>query len=309
MQSRDDLCRSLGHRRDRRFWGVFSSWHALLITPVKTVFRILRVIFLALLIPVLLFLWYQSRLIYYPQAYYPASRKTLEKHHGTSIEYQTSQGKQIAFYVPPRSGEPIPLKIWVCFAGNGSLAMDWLQYLPEWDARFGYLLVDYPGYGDCQGSPTPGRIRANGLGAATALAARLPLSKEEFQSRLAVLGHSIGCASALMVADDLDIKRLVLIAPFTTLTDVARRVVGWPVCYLNLHRFDNLSHLASVCDKGAKVTIFHGTKDEIIPVSMSRALAAAHRDAVTLHEEEGQDHNYIIGNACARIGQAMTHAF
>lgn len=269
-------------------------------------------IFLTLLIPVLLFLWYQSKLIYYPNAYYPGYRRTLQKNHGQPIEYQTSQGKQVAFYIPPRNlgGDAAePKMIWVCFAGNGSLAMDWLQYLPEWDGKFAYLLVDYPGYGDCQGAPTPGRIRDNGLGAVTALAAYLHQNQEQLKTRLGMLGHSIGCAPALMTADALSLKRIVLVAPFTTLTDMARHVVGWPLCYLNLHRFDNVSHLASLCRKGAKVTIFHGTDDEVIPISMSRALAAAHPGEVTLHEEAGQNHNFILGNKCKEIGAAMLASF
>ena len=108
-----------------------------------------------------------------------------------------------------------------------------------------------------------------------------------------------------MAAEDQSVKRVVLISPFTTMTEMGRRLLGWPLCYLNLHRFNNRAILARVCEQGGRVIIFHGTADEMIPVSMSRELAAAHPKEVTLHEEAEQDHNYIVGNCSAKIHAAM----
>jgi pimeloyl-ACP methyl ester carboxylesterase len=266
--------------------------------------RLLRVIFLLLLLPILLLLGCQSRIIYYPRAYDVGSMRTLEKHRGERIEYATGQGRQVAHYIPAREGSSGT--IWMCFAGNGSVALDWLAMLPEWDASFGYLLVDYPGYGDCAGKPNPKSIRESSQAAVLALAEHLKTTPELLRPRLAVLGHSIGCAAGLMAGEDQGVKRVVLISPFTTMTEMGRRVLGWPLCYLNLHCFDNRKHLAAVVKQGARVTIFHGTADEIIPVSMGRELAAAHPGAVTLHEEAGQDHNFIVGNCSAKIAAAMS---
>lgn len=267
--------------------------------------RLLRLLFLLLIIPVLLLLGCQSRIIYYPQPYYEGNKRTLAKHKGERIEYVTAQGRQAAHYIPPKNGEAVPQVIWLCFAGNGSLALDWLAYLNEWDASFGYLLVDYPGYGDCTGKPNPKSIRESSQAAVTALAGHLKMSPEALRPRLAVLAHSIGCAAGLMAAEDQSVKRVILISPFTTMTEMGRRLLGWPLCYLNLHRFNNRATLARICEQGGRVIIFHGTADEMIPASMSRELAAAHPKEVTLHEETGQDHNYIVGNCSAKIHAAM----
>ena len=77
------------------------------------------------------------------------------------LNYETSEGKQLAYYVPPRdesfSGVP---RVWVLFPGNASLALDWLKFIalaPERDDAF--LLMDYPGYGGCEGSPSPASIQ------------------------------------------------------------------------------------------------------------------------------------------------------
>lgn len=267
--------------------------------------RLLRLLFLLLLIPVLLLLGCQSRIIYYPQPYHEGNKRTLAKHKGERIEYVTAQGRQAAHYIPPKNGEASPRVIWLCFAGNGSLALDWLAYLNEWDASFGYLLVDYPGYGDCAGKPNPKSIRESSQEAVTALAGHMKMTPEALRPRLAVLAHSIGCAAGLMAAEDQSVKRVILISPFTTMTEMGRRLLGWPLCYLNLHRFNNRATLARVCEQGGRVIIFHGTADEMIPVSMSRSLAVAHPKEVTLHEEAGQDHNYIVGNCSAKIHAAM----
>ena len=87
---------------------------------------------------------------------------------------------------------------------------------------------------------------------------------------------------------------MVLLSPFTTLTEMARGTVGWPLCHLNRHRFDNRTRLASIVARGARVRIVHGTADGIIPVSMARELAAAHPAAVQLTEVPGAGHNDML---------------
>jgi uncharacterized protein len=275
-------------------------------TRVKLVPRLLRLIFLLLLLPVLLLLGCQSKLMYFERSYDEDYRQTLHQFRGLALEYVTDQGQQVAHYIPPRNGDPSPKKIWLCFAGNGSLALDWLNFVKEWDPGFAYLMVDYPGYGDCQGKPNPNRIRESSQAAASALAKHLNQTPEQMAPKMGVLAHSIGCAAGLMAADDLNIQRIILISPFTTMTEMGKLVLGTPLCYLNLHRFDNRTHLANVVGKGAHVEIYHGTEDEVIPIAMSRELAIAHPGKVTLHEKEGQDHNLILLNISKEVGETMS---
>ena len=264
--------------------------------------RILRMFLIVILTPVLFLLGCQSRLIYYPKPYGERDMAALRKAGGRQLDYRTKQGKQAAFYIPPLTGtKDSTHRIWLCFAGNGSLALDWLFALDGWDRNCGYLLIDYPQYGLCEGEPNPASIRESSLAAVKRLAEDLQVSVEDFKPRLSVIGHSIGSAAALMAADDLDVKRAVLISPFTTMTEMGRRVLGWPLCFLNRHRFDNRTHLAAIVKKGAVVTIFHGLEDDNIPISMSRELAAAHPQAVKLIEVPGAGHNDIIGIAETQI--------
>lgn len=269
--------------------------------------RLLRLLAIILLTPVLFLLGCQSRLIYFPRPYGENDLADLKRMGGRQLDYQTKQGRQVAFYLPPQSpATGVPHRVWLCFAGNGSLALDWLSFVEGWDRSCGYLLIDYPQYGLCEGRPSPATIRKSSIAAAKRLAEDLQTTLEEMKPRIAVLGHSIGCAAALMAADDLGVKRAVLIAPFTTMTEMGRKVLGWPLCHLNLHPFDNRTRLASIVSKGARVTIFHGTEDTMIPIAMSRELSAAHRDTVSLIEVRDAGHNDIVGIASQDIGRAMT---
>jgi len=269
--------------------------------------RLLRLLAVVILTPVIFLLGCQSSLIYHPNPYRAEQETMLCEAKGARVAFTTSQGRQTAFYIPPRTAAAgLPRTIWLCFGGNGSLALDWLHFTGAWDENFACLLVDYPGYGDCEGKPTPGRIRESGKAAFEALARHLQASAADLKPRLAVLGHSLGSAAALMAAEDLDVRRGVLISPFTTMTDMGRIVLGWPLCHLNLHRFDNRRTLRHIAARGgAKFILFHGTADEVIPVGMGRELAAAQPLAVTFHEVPDARHNDILSLVRGRIGQAM----
>ncbi|TDU66093.1 alpha/beta hydrolase family protein [Prosthecobacter fusiformis] len=273
---------------------------------MKPLTRLFRLLLITLLTPVLFLLGCQSRLIYYPRGYDENYRQTLTSHRGVAIPYTTGQGAQVAHYIPPKKGGQNPKALWICFAGNGSLGLDWLNYVDQWDPSFAYLMVDYPGYGDCKGIPSPRKIRESSLAAFDALAKHLNQSPEQLRPRLGVVAHSIGCAAGLMAASELNISKIVLISPFTTMTDMGKLLLGWPLCHVNMHRFDNRRELAQVVEQGAKVVIFHGTADEVIPISMSRELAEAHPGRVTLYEKEGWDHNRILHGVSQEIGAAMS---
>lgn len=258
------------------------------------------------LVLVLLLLSCQSRLIYFPRPYDRASLWDIEQRKGKRLEFTTSQGPQVAFYLPPRvNPAAAPAFLWMVCGGNGSLALDYSGEPLHWDARFGYLFVDYPGYGLCAGKPTPDRIKENTVAAAAALQKELGWTEEEFRERTGVFGHSIGCAAALMGADDLHLQSVVLCAPFTSLTDMGRIMLGWPLCHLNLHRFDNVARLTVLSARGAKVRVFHGTEDEVIPVRMSRELLQRFPRTVQFTEVPEARHNDVVMSARAGISAAM----
>jgi uncharacterized protein len=267
---------------------------------------LLRSLMWAALSTVLFLVSCQSKLIYYPRPYEPAELEAIGKRGGRRIEATTSQGHQVAFYLPSRkSPAQPPAFLWLVFGGNGALALDYAPETAFWDSGFGYLFIDYPGYGLCEGSPNPARIEESIVALTGKLRAELRWDEAEFRARAGVIGHSLGCAAGLIAADRFQLRCAVLCAPFTTMTDMARRVVGWPLCHLNRHRFDNVARLDALAPRGAQARLFHGQDDEVIPVSMSRTLAALFPRNIRLTEVPGCGHNEVVSLASPEIGRAL----
>lgn len=272
----------------------------------KFIRSLLRSLLWAALTAVIFLVSCQSKLIYYPKPYGSAELEDISKRGAKRIEATTSQGRQTAFYLPSRKAPSQPPEfLWLVFGGNGSLALDYATEAVGWDARFGYLFVDYPGYGLCEGSPNPAHIEESIIALTGKLQGDLRWSDAELRKRSGVIGHSLGCAAGLIAADRFQLQRAVLIAPFTTMTDMARRLLGWPLCHINRHRFDNVARLNAIAPRGAMVRIYHGQDDHAIPVSMSRKLAAMFPQTVRLTEVPDSGHNDVVPAASLEIGAAL----
>lgn len=245
----------------------------------------------------------QGRLIY-PGVRYPSDLRERLPTGLVPISYQTDEGQQISFYIPPRS-TGVPRRLWLLCNGNGSCALNWLELLAGLrDADAGYLLFEYPGYGFCEGSCTPGRILAASEAAVAALRSRLAMSEDDFAARLGVFGHSLGAAAALQYAARHPVRRVVLAAPFTSMVEMGHRVLFWPCGQLVWHRFDNADRLAEIARQRSRppVEVLHGDLDSLIPPEMSERLAAAQpwvkRTLVT-----GVGHDEIAIPALARLDE------
>lgn len=257
----------------------------------------LRVPLAVIAIVVLLVGCGQSSLIYFPPRHGPQARPD-----GPAaveiLAYQSGGAAQQAYFIPPRQAGARG-RVWLVFGGNGSSAIGWGYFVHDHpDAAASFLLIDYPGYGANGGSPSPGSIHAASAAAVAALAAHLQLSAPELAARLAVFGHSLGCAAALDYAATHPVARIVLVAPFTSMFDMARKVIGWPLCEILVHRFDNRACLDAIVAAGSPpLTIIHGTADEVIPIAMGRELAGRHPQAIRLVEVPGASHNGILDSA------------
>jgi pimeloyl-ACP methyl ester carboxylesterase len=253
---------------------------------------------LAVLILTALIILFQRRFFYYPRKYSAGEIEAAEKSGASVLSYETSQGRQTAFlYGPPPSGTLIS-RLWVVFGGNARTALDWLDILKECRLDSGaFLLVDYPGYGLCVGNPNPDSILENAIGAYQALIQ----SKQWIIRRphLGVLGRSLGVAAGLQFAEKFPVQDLVLIAPFTTMEDMVKKFTVIRPGMLLLDRFDNLVTLSRVCEENTdvKVTIIHGEKDALIPISMGRKLSQSVPVRIEFHNIAGASHSTVFSEA------------
>jgi len=237
----------------------------------------------------------QGCLIYHPRAYGPGE-PTLRQG-AVALPYDLPEGRQVAQYVAPRtkaSGPEASGIVWLVFGGNAALAWDYAEeLLPVPAEHVGFLFVDYPGYGANAGQPNPESLLAAAEAAVAAAAQAEGVSADKL--RVAVFGHSLGCAAALQYAAQHPVASAVLCSPFTSLIDMARRVVGWPLCYLLRHRYDNDARLNEALERThGPVLIVHGEEDEVIPCDMGRALARAHPDRIKLRTVPAYHNDVVV---------------
>ena len=262
---------------------------------------------LSIAIPLLLLVG-QHAMIYHGCPYRPSYQARLPAR-AVELRYATAQGRQLSFYLPPMNSELRgPKRVWAMFPGNASLALDWIHFAAQApDSHDGFLLIEYPGYGDSEGSASPASIDEAAEKAFDELAAKLAIDRQLLDGRMNVIGLSLGCGAALQFAARHPANKVILIAPFTSLQDSARRLVGFPLCRLLLHNFDNRARLAELAARSPApaVTIFHGSDDITVPPRMGRELAGLFPKMITFHEIAGADHNSVLPEALPEIYEAM----
>ncbi len=252
--------------------------------------------------------WYlQGYMIYHPRPYAPVVLAAFPPSL-VEIAYDTAQGPQHAFYLPPYGGPTnAPEALWVLFHGNASLALEWLVHLrPVPRTHTGFLFIDYPGYGKCAGRSARDAIIASFEAALHTLQQRHPAVRPAVEQSLNVLGFSLGAAVALELATRHPTQHVVLLAPFTSMHDIASSIVVWPITALLRERFDN-THALKVLAQGSvppAVIIVHGDADEVVPVAMGRALAQTFPAMITYHELPGASHS-ILERAAPLLAQVI----
>ncbi|MCC6484434.1 MAG: alpha/beta fold hydrolase [Armatimonadetes bacterium] len=273
----------------------------------------LRSLLLAAVTAVALLYLSQGRILY-QRAHYPAGTLHRLPPGVVPLSYSISPDGQVwqqkSFYVEPALlPSHAPRRLWVMFGGNGSVALGWLPLVNEARRRdpfAGFLLVDYPGYGFSEGTPSPGTILAGSEGALKALSAYLATPVPRLEQNIGSVGHSLGCATSLLFDMRHPVKRVVLASPFTSTYDMALRRVGWPLSHLLRDRYDNRARIRQLLKRrqAPRIVILHGDQDRVIPVTMGRSLPLL-SPSIRFHELRGVNHVTIPHTGPGGLLEAM----
>ncbi len=186
---------------------------------------------------------------------------------------------------PDAAAEPTILY----FYGNGMCMADSIGEFNKL-RRLGnnVIVCDYLGYGMSSGKPS----EAGCYAAAEAVWNHVVARPDVDKTRIVPMGWSLGAGSAIELASKKSVAGLAIFSPFTSVADMATRVMSlFPTSLLLRHRFDNEAKLPNV---KCPILIMHGTRDAIIPIDMSRRLAEVAGDRATFEPVEGADHNDLF---------------
>lgn len=148
----------------------------------------------------------------------------------------------------------------------------------------GVLAVEYPGYGLAGGAPSEAGLYAAGEAASLHLTQVLRIPPDQ----VVLLGQSLGSGVAAELALRGRGGKLVLLSPYTSIPDLAAQLLPFlPARFLVRDRLDTASKAPRIT---VPTLIIHGTRDEVIPCGMARALAGLFPRAA-LHLVEGAHHN------------------
>lgn len=176
----------------------------------------------------------------------------------------------------------------VFFHGNaGNLEDRYETFQMFQKLGYGFIALDYRGYGNSSGSPSYRTLIEDAL-----LIVDRASSDDGFADRKMVLyGESLGTGIATEVATKRRVDGVVLQSPYTSIAEAARERFPWlPVSLLLTEKLSNVPQIADVA---APVLILHGDKDELFPVSMAQTIFDAASEPKMIDILEGFGHNDI----------------
>ena len=202
------------------------------------------------------------------------------------IWLRTSSGKVECWYYPPAT--PVPQAATsdagspaVILAHGNAEVID--TFSREFDGfrelGMAVLLIEYPGYGRSEGSPSQYSITEALTIGYDALVAR----EEVDGDRVVLFGRSLGGGAVCALAAQRPAAALVLVSTFTSIREMAHRYLAPK--FLVRDPFDNL---AVVEHFAGPVLVVHGTDDGLIPIAQAETLLEA--------AERGQMLRYPCGH-------------
>ena len=245
--------------------------------------RPIRVPVITYLVIVILMVFSENSLIYFPSVYPDGDWNP----HGLKFEdawFDVPDGTQLhGWYVPASHPRAI-----VLFAhGNGGNLSHRFELLKVFSNQLqtSVMIFDYRGYGRSAGKPTEAGILSDGRAARAWLAARTGAGESE----IVLMGESLGGAVMVDLAAQDVARGLILENTFTSLPEVAAYHYPWlPV---KLFMRTQLNSVAKIDRFRGPLLQLHGEADTIIPLDLGQRLFAAANEPKQFVVIPGGDHN------------------
>jgi fermentation-respiration switch protein FrsA (DUF1100 family) len=176
--------------------------------------------------------------------------------------------------------------------GNGGSLVTRSERIRKYMAHgYGIVMMTYRGFGGSTGRPTETANVSDAKEVYEAVRASGIPARD-----IVIYGESLGTGVAVQVVAEKAVGGVILDAPYTSIVDLATLHYPYlPARWLMTDRYETLRFAARV---KAPVLIVHGEADDIIPVAMSRQVAAALTGPVQVATFAGAGHSdhYLFGS-------------
>lgn len=204
----------------------------------------------------------------------------------------------MSWFARPKDNRPTVL----FFHGNaGAVSSRAYRFLDFMEHGYGVFVLGYPGYGGNAGRPSePNFIEASQL--AYDYLAASGIESED----IVIYGESIGSGVAVQLAARVDAKGLILEAPMSSATDVARE--HYPLLLASFFLRDSFRSVDYIESIDMPLLVIHGEKDAIIPMQLGQRLAERALEPKTMVVIEGAGHNNLSQYATSTIAREFMEA-
>ncbi|MEP6700650.1 MAG: alpha/beta fold hydrolase [Bacteroidota bacterium] len=170
------------------------------------------------------------------------------------------------------------------FHGNRQNINRYAHYATKF-TRNGYevWMMDYPGYGKSTGKRSEKILYEDAL-----IVYKMAISSVSAE-HIIIYGKSLGTGIAAQLASIRDCKRLILETPYYSIDALAKHYFFiYPVMPMTKYSFPTYQHFEYI---KAPITIFHGTRDEVIPYKQAKWLAEKKGGTELITIEKGKHNN------------------
>ena len=230
----------------------------------------------------------QRQLIYFPSKAQANVLTELASRMGLQA-WRDKAGEVIGWKSP---GDPNARYRMLVFHGNAGYALNrgyFVAGLRALGSQWDVFLFEYPGYGAREGTPSEVNFKAT---ATQALEALLAIDSRP----VFITGESLGSGVASFLASTFpnDVAGLLLVTPFSSLTDVAAHHYPLlPVRILLSERYESREALSHY---GGPVAFLLAGRDEVVPSELGQQLYDSYSGPKWLHVEAHAGHNTLPYN-------------
>jgi dipeptidyl aminopeptidase/acylaminoacyl peptidase len=228
----------------------------------------------------------QKRLLFNPTSRREVDRPRSEVHRTRSVVLRGTDGTRLSgWFLTPRQSTPMSA---VIYFGGRSEEVSWVvRDAGRMFPHSAVLALNYRGYGESHGEPGELQMIADGEFLFDWLAERSYIDN----TRIALVGRSLGSGVAVQVATRRPTAGVVLLTPYDSILAIARRRFRTvPITWILRDRFESVKHALLLT---SPVFVLRAESDTVVPASHTDLLVKSLATVVADMTIPGSNHGTL----------------